>query len=277
MKWRELKRLKKWATISANRKKHVLLEKPVALNTAELDKILEDDMDSTMWMHHPRTMKMNEFLSDLDRFSQIKSIHSILTYKGDSEFIKNDIRVQPDLDSLGVLGDVVWYCIRAILWCMNYDLPEKVTAIPDPEFNEIGVLLSCSASLTWGDGRSATFYRSFLANHAMDIRVLGSKGDLRVHDFVIPFEEKGASFYIVSNSNWSNLSLGWEPMPSECIVETDLPQEALMAREFSRLVSDIIFEGSKPEMKWVNISRKTQLVIDAVKMSLERAVLRLLN
>lgn len=70
-----------WAVLAARNKKHVLLEKPVALNVADLDKILEacesngvQFMDGTMWMHHPRTAKMKEFLSDPHNFGQLKSV-----------------------------------------------------------------------------------------------------------------------------------------------------------------------------------------------------------
>jgi predicted dehydrogenase len=68
-----------WAVKAAERGKHVLLEKPVAMNVAELDQILEacevngvQFMDGTMWIHHPRTKKMKEALSDEQRFGQLK-------------------------------------------------------------------------------------------------------------------------------------------------------------------------------------------------------------
>jgi hypothetical protein len=53
-------------------------------------------------------------------------------------------------------------------------------------------------------------------------------------------------------------------------IGTDLPQEALMVREFARLVENIKVKGLKPEKKWPTISTKTQLVLDAVKASIER-------
>ncbi|KAF5192302.1 Oxidoreductase, partial [Thalictrum thalictroides] len=69
-----------WVLLAAQKKKHVLLEKPVALNTSEFDQIIEacesngvQFMDGTMWMHHPRTEKMREFLDDSNRFGQLKS------------------------------------------------------------------------------------------------------------------------------------------------------------------------------------------------------------
>ncbi|CAK9174189.1 unnamed protein product [Ilex paraguariensis] len=133
----------RWAVLAAEKKKHVLLEKPVALNVKELDTILEacesngvQYMDATMWMHHPRTAKMREFLSDPQRFGQLKSVHSIFSYVGGPEFLKDDIRIKPDLDALGALGDTGWYCTRAILWANEYELPKTVTALPEPEYNE---------------------------------------------------------------------------------------------------------------------------------------------
>ena len=72
----------KWAVLAAEKKKHVLLEKPVALNVGEFDVILDacdkngvQLMDSTMWMHHPRAAKMKEFLSDAHKFGELKSVY----------------------------------------------------------------------------------------------------------------------------------------------------------------------------------------------------------
>nr|GEY11816.1 uncharacterized oxidoreductase At4g09670 [Tanacetum cinerariifolium] len=71
----------KWAVLAAEKKKHVLLEKPVALNVGEFDVILDacdkngvQLMDSTMWMHHPRTTKMKDFLNDAHKFGDLKSV-----------------------------------------------------------------------------------------------------------------------------------------------------------------------------------------------------------
>ncbi|CAA3029237.1 uncharacterized oxidoreductase At4g09670-like [Olea europaea subsp. europaea] len=266
-----------WAVAAAKKKKHILLEKPVALNFKELDLILEacesngvQFMDATMWMHHPRTPKMKEFLSDSHSLGQLKTVHSIFSYNSGDDFRKNDIRVKPDLDALGALGDTGWYSIRAILWAADYEMPKTVTALPDAEFNEAGVILSCAASLRWDDGKRATFYCSFLTNLTMDIGVLGSNGYLRVHDFVIPFQENVGPFYVTANTKFAELSIGIEPAPTEHKIYTDLPQEALMVKEFSGLVSGIKEHGSGTEKKWPTISRKTQILVDAVKASIEK-------
>lgn len=68
-----------WAVAAARKGKHVLLEKPAAADAAELDRILEacgasgvQFMDGTMWLHHPRTAKMMEIVSDRGRFGELK-------------------------------------------------------------------------------------------------------------------------------------------------------------------------------------------------------------
>ncbi|KAK2997490.1 hypothetical protein RJ639_025481 [Escallonia herrerae] len=198
-----------------------------------------------------------------------KSVHSIFAYYGGPDFQKNDIRVNPALDALGALGDTGWYCIRAILWAADYELPNTVTALPDPELNEAGLILSCGSSLSWGDGKVATFYCSFLTNLTMDITALGSNGNLSVHAFVIPFRENVGPFYAAANSRFAELCIACEPIPSEHTVMTDFPQEALMVREFATLVRKISANGLAPDKKWPTLSRKTQAVLDAVKASID--------
>ena len=68
----------------------------------------------------------------------------------------------------------------------------------------------------------------------------------------------------------AELAVGWGPPPAERTVATDLPQEALMVREFARLVKDVRDNGGRPEAKWPDITRKTQAVMDAVKASIDK-------
>ncbi|KAL8096431.1 putative oxidoreductase At4g09670 [Apium graveolens] len=262
-----------WAVKAAEKKKHVLLEKPVAINAFEFDTIIEacerngvQFMDGTMWMHHPRTSKIQEFLSDSENFGELKAVSSCFGFSVTPDFLENDIRTKPDLDGLGALGDVGWYCIRSILLATDFELPKFVTALPGTVFNKAGVILTCGASLHWEDGKVATFHCSFLQNLTMDVTFVGTNGTLHMHDFVIPYEENKASFSTGIKSGFNDLVTGWVPKPSEHTVMTDLPQECLMVREFSRLVADIE-NGAKPEIKWPAFSRKTQLTLDAVKES----------
>ncbi|CAL1356690.1 unnamed protein product [Linum trigynum] len=252
----------KWASLAAQKKKHVLLEKPVAVSVPELDQILAaceangvQFMDGTMWLHHPRTAKMKEFLTSEDGFGELRTVHSCLSFPADEWLHKDNIRLNPDLDSLGALGDVGWYCAYSILWAADYELPKTVIATPGAVISEAGVILACGASLRWEDGKSATFHCSFLAKMESSITAVGTKGPtLEVNDYVIPIAEKEASFVASS---------------SQHVVPTDIPQEACLIRELSRLVGEIKVNGGKPDLTWASRSRKTQRVLDAVKESID--------
>lgn len=77
----------KWAVLTAQKKKHLLTEKPVALSVAEFDQILKSCeengvqiMDGTMWVHNPRTHKMKQFLNDKEQFGQLRTVTTFLGF-----------------------------------------------------------------------------------------------------------------------------------------------------------------------------------------------------
>ena len=196
----------------------------------------------------------------------------MFTFAADPEFLKKDIRVKPDLDALGALGDVGWYCARAALWAADYELPKNALALRGSHVtNQDGVILSFGASLEWENGTVATLHGSFLSHLTMELVATGTKGTLRLNDFVIPFEESAASFEISSDAEFDELVTRWRRRPAERRVGVEgLPQEARMVAEFSRLVGGIKRGALKPEGKWPEITRKTQAVLDALKASVDR-------
>ncbi|KAL5574180.1 hypothetical protein UlMin_023777 [Ulmus minor] len=267
-----------WAILAAQKKKHLLLEKPTALDVEELDRILEacrsngvQFMDGSMWLHHPRTAKMKDLLSDPRTFGQVNFIHSSSTLLASPQFLESNIRVQPDLDGLGALGDLGWYCIGAILWAKDYQLPNTVQALPDLTTNSQGVILSCTASFHWGHSRnttSATIHCSFHSHTTMDLAISGPKASIHTNDFIIPYREDSASFELSRGAKFVDLHIGWNLVPEEVRVVSELPQEAFMVQELARVVEGIKKNGHEPESKWPEISRKTQLLLDAVKRSI---------
>lgn len=71
----------RWAVLAAQKKKHILLDKPVGLNVAEFDNLVDACetngvriIDGSMRMHHPRTAATKEFLSDTNPFGRLKSV-----------------------------------------------------------------------------------------------------------------------------------------------------------------------------------------------------------
>ncbi|CAI5968743.1 unnamed protein product [Closterium sp. NIES-65] len=67
-----------WVVKAANHGKHILLEKPVSLNAADLETMIAavdsagvQIMDGTMWMHNPRAAEMKAAMQDRESFGQL--------------------------------------------------------------------------------------------------------------------------------------------------------------------------------------------------------------
>jgi predicted dehydrogenase len=106
-----------YAIKACNNKKHILLEKPCALNSIELSQIIDAAnlnnvlfMDGVMFMHHNRLENM------MRSFHQnhliVNRVNSSFAFNGNNEFLKTNIRNNSSCDPLGALGDLGWYCIR---------------------------------------------------------------------------------------------------------------------------------------------------------------------
>ena len=96
----------------------------------------------------------------------------------------------------------------------------------------------------------------------------GANGSLHVKDLASPYTESSASFDFSSGAKFTELHIGWTRKPEEVVVGTDLPQEALMAQVFSRLMRCVWDSGSRPDAQWPGFTRKTQMLIDAVRRSI---------
>lgn len=103
----------------------------------------------------------------------------------------------------------------------------------------------------------------------MDLTLVGSNGTLHLHDLAIPFQETTAWFDFTHGAKFAELHIGWSAMPERVWVESEVPQEAAMVQEFAGIVKGVRDRGWRPEMKWPEISRKTQAVVDAVKDSID--------
>lgn len=111
-----------WVIQAANAGKHILVEKPVAVNHREFEEMVNACnknnvfiMDGTMFMHHDRLNVLKQYLSNHNpKFNcgTIKRINSSFSFPGDASFHESNIRVNADADPLGALGDLGWYSIR---------------------------------------------------------------------------------------------------------------------------------------------------------------------
>jgi predicted dehydrogenase len=189
---------KEWVLRAAAAGKHIVCEKPCATSVAELGEMLEacrrhkvQFMDGVMFMHSRRLEAIRGVLDNPSDFGQMRRITSSFSFLADEGFFRSNIRASSALEPLGCLGDLGWYCIRFALWARGEQLPRRVSGRILSEVASAGspapVPTEFSGELFFEDGVSGSFCCSFRAHDEQWVTVSGTKGCLRVSDFVLPF------------------------------------------------------------------------------------------
>jgi predicted dehydrogenase len=256
---------------TANAGKAVLIEKPTAVSTQELETIVAacaaakvQFFDGTMFNHHARMAQMRAFL-DAPTTGRILRMSSGFTFMGDADFHKGNIRVDKTLEPFGSVGDLGWYSIRFALWAMKWALPTHVRARAE-QWSPAGVPIDVTAQLVFGrepGSPQMLFDCGFTTPFRQWMEVSGAEGGvLRLDDFVITRTHAKCDFTTVQNP-------GLDALHSNVLGETAVVevrgcnQEAEMWKEFARLVA-----GGAPDPHWPRISLLTQCVLDACMASI---------
>ncbi len=243
-----------WTIKAAECRKHVLCEKPLAANAEEsivMAKACQENgvqlMDGVMWVHHERTPKMRQMIEN-GTLGKLRRVTSAFSLNWDTIPYDN-IRAKKELAG-GSLGDLGYYCIRAILWALG-DVPNQVFATAR---YEVGVDLNFSGLLWFEGERMASFDSAFDTGSRKWFEVAGTKASLICDDFVIPWQEESARFWIHNASGKT----------AEHKVESAI-QEVNMIEQFSRIV-----QTGKLEPHFVKDAINTMHVCDALTESARR-------
>lgn len=262
-----------WAVRCAAAGKHVLVEKPAATNSAELSRVIDachahqvQLMDGVMFMHSARFAALRAVLDDGETIGKVRRISSGFSFCADDRFFQHNIRASAQLEPLGCLGDLGWYAIRFALWALKWQLPRQVSGRILQQ-SDAGVPIEFSCELLFRDV-SAELYCSFITAGEQWAVVTGTRGSVRLDDFVLPIANRQPSFitteqsFHIDNCNFDMRMNQRLHQVKEDASGTPNSQEALMIEEFSQLVLD-----GQPDRRWENYARNTQRVVDAVLQS----------
>ena len=246
---------KEWVLRAAAAGKHVICEKPCGISTADVQEMTAacarnrvQFMDGVMFMHHPRLERVRRVLDDGRSIGQVKRITSNFSFHLAENAYDTNIRVNSRLEPAGCLGDLGWYCIRFTLWTMGWRLPREVTGRILSKRGAVQsrpqVPVDFSAELIFDDDTSAGFYCSFIAGYQNWVHISGTRGQLRVADFVHPRGDLETAFEV----NGSMVR----------VKAAAVTQQSKMIRNFA----DQVFSG-KLNREWPESALKTQRVMDA--------------
>ncbi|WP_436716493.1 Gfo/Idh/MocA family oxidoreductase [Roseiconus lacunae] len=210
---------KSWVIAAANAKKHVLIEKPIADTAEDALEMLQacrDNsvllMDGVMFDHSKRIGNVRDAVAQ-GQLGDIRRIQTHFSFTGDKEFQNDNIRTDPVLERHGCLGDLGWYCIRMILWAMDFQAPAQVSGRTIRKLTRDGVdgwvPGEFSGELVFENGPTASFFCSFFSANQQTATISGETGYISLDDYVLPLYDSQTTFELhrheleIDNCQWN--------------------------------------------------------------------------
>jgi predicted dehydrogenase len=236
---------------AASKGKHVLGEKPFA-NLPSLKRITAACrksgvafMDGTHFVHHPRTAQIRTTMKE--KLGWPWSVDSAFQFNLTNA---DNIRLNPDLEPYGAIGDGAWYNMRA---AVEFTAPgvKLVGADTYARRDKNNAVIGASGVIGFDDGSATTWTCGFDAGAAcMDLRIAGTGGQFSLRDFVITDGTKPAEYEYRKG--------GFGGTSERLSVAAPKPAAVLMFEDFAAMVGNpALFEAS------VTASERTQEWLDA--------------
>jgi len=262
-----------WTIRAAGAGKHVICEKPIAMNAAEAEEMAAacrehntQLMDATMWVHHTRSADMLRSIKDgtLGEMRRVTTafgfmIAPYLTQKpphmardpntGEASLervMHHELRFRRELGG-GALLDTGWYCVRVVLWAYG-ELPREVFAKARYR-NDVDVNLS---GLMWYDtDRVASIDCGYDLASRKWFEVTGTEGTLVCDDFLGPVNPDRPRYWLHEQPGAAN----------ETISAPEV-QEQNMVHNFNQII-----RSGQLDVHWPNVSIANQRICDALDKS----------
>ena len=221
-------------------KKHVLIEKPMAIKSEEVKILIEEAaknnvkiMEGFMYAFHPQFDRiMNTIKSNI--LGDISYAHSMFSFPiQPARFYRIDRSME---NGGGALWDIGPYAIHTLRQCFKEN-PKRVKAIA--KLNEHGADISTSGLIDFGNSKRATFDISFECTRRSEFEVFGPLGRVRCPTVWQP-EDKQAK--IIINTESSGLTEEVVPAANHFVLEID---------HFNKVISsDIVSKLSNEDALW---------------------------
>jgi predicted dehydrogenase len=187
--------------------KHVLCEKPIGMNAAEAQQLLDacklypnlKVMEAFMYRFHPQWQKAKQIVDD-GLLGDIKTIHTHFSYfNADAANIRN----QPETGG-GALMDIGCYCISFPRFILGNE-PQSVMSLIDVD-PEMKTDRLTTGILDFGQGVNATFTCSTQLEPYQRINIYGTKGRLEIEIPVNAIANEPAKLWLQNNKEIQELT-----------------------------------------------------------------------
>ena len=236
-----------WSIESARNGKHVLCEKPLALNRKQAGEIDEACqlagvrwLDATGWLYHERTSAFAQWMSQ-SRLGELGHISVAVSFF--RPFQNDEHRLNPDLGG-GCLLDLGWYTVGLIRY-MAGKCPNRVFA---SSVDESSVPCRVNAMLWFDDNVTASFSCGYDTATRKWFEVAGSDASLVCDDFTRP----------------------WNQRPTRCWIHErsgDVEQHTFQTNQEQQMILRLV--GDEPLEKCHNQALDTHRILDAIGQSIQ--------
>lgn len=217
-----------WSRKALQAGKHVLCEKPIAMNAAEAEQLIgvRDRTglkieEAFMVRNHPQWLRVRELI-EAGRIGELRAVQIAFTYQNTDP---DDIRNNPATGG-GAIYDLGCYACTLARFVFD-DEPRRVAALVDRDAN-FGIDRLSSAILDFPAGQATLFVSTQTARYQGAV-VLGSEGWIRFQIPFVPIASFDCRLYLGGNELPG-------PVPQETIDIEPVDQYVLQSDRFSRLV-----------------------------------------
>jgi xylose dehydrogenase (NAD/NADP) len=172
-----------WALACVEHQKHVLVEKPLALSSADIQAIKHKAdanqvkvMEGFMYRFHPQHQRVFELINS-GTIGQIRSVRTAFSFLMRPERLYRISR--PLEQGGGALWDIGCYAVHSARWFFDCP-PNGVFALA--KFNEHGADVTACGVLDFGDGRYALFDFSYERARRAEYELIGTLGGIKCHN-----------------------------------------------------------------------------------------------
>jgi predicted dehydrogenase len=237
-----------WTVRALEAGKHVLCEKPLALDAAEVDRMADAAraagrlcVEASWYRWHPRVRLAQQHLASLGRVQ-----HVAAGFRFDGS-LEGNYRLDRGKGG-GALYDVGCYAVSACLWAVGQGQPEDVVA--QSQLGATGVDHDTRAVLRWADGTEAEVHAGMTGGEGQWLVVTGERGELELRDQ--PYTSWNAPTEL-----WVSDGTGTERLPVPAV-----NAYRLMVEEVSSVI-----RGGPGWVLPLEESRQTAAVLDAARAS----------
>ena len=185
-----------WSIAAAEHGKHVLCEKPLAMNldqAKQIDAACQSNqvrwLDATGWLHHGRTGAFQTWMAEA-KFGKVGHISASVSFY--EPFQSGDHRLDRSLGG-GCLLDLAWYAGGLIVLA---SLEQDPIAVQANAVMRGDVPVRVTAMMSLGSGVSATLSCGYDTATRKWFEIAGSKSSLICDDFTRPWAERATRCWI---------------------------------------------------------------------------------